>query len=220
MTIHLAGDSTVAPGPLDDSGVAGWGAALHEYVDEPVHNVAIGGATTDSFRAEGRWQQVLDAIDPGDVVVIQFGHNDQKEPDTLAAAGGYTVNLRAFVAEARAAGAVPVLCTSLERRLFDDDGALRHSHGPYPAAVRALGREVDVPVIEMTAWSRWLYRWLGSEDSWRLFGHSHPETGAPDNTHFGAEGARTVASFVAESLRAIRALDDDHEPLGAWFVRP
>jgi len=218
-TIHLAGDSTVAPGPLDDSGVAGWGAALHLYVDEPVHNEAIGGATTDSFRAEGRWQRVLEQIEPGDVVVLQFGHNDQKEPETLAATGGYAENLRRFVAEARAAGGVPVLATSIERRLFEG-GALRHSHGPYPAAVRTLGHDLDVPVIEMTAWSRWLYQWLGDEGSWQLFGHSNPDTGVPDNTHFGAHGARTVAAFVAESLRAIRGLDDDGEPLGAWFVRP
>lgn len=220
LTIHLAGDSTVAPGPLDGSGVAGWGAALHEFVDDPVHNEAIGGATTASFVAEGRWQRVLDAIVPGDLVVIQFGHNDQKEPETLAADGGYRENLRRFVEQARAAGADPILATSVERRLFTSDGELRHSHGPYPAAVRALGHELDVPVIELTAWSRWLYQWLGEEESWRLFGHSNPETGVPDNTHFGAYGARTVAAFVAESLRAIRHLDDDHEPLGAWFVRP
>lgn len=220
ITIHLAGDSTVAPGPLDDTGVAGWGAALHEHVEEPVHNEAIGGATSASFLAEGRWQRVLDAVQPGDVVVIQFGHNDQKEPETLAADGGYTANLRRFVEESRAAGGSPVLGTSVERRLFTDDGDLRLSHGPYPAAVRRLGGELDVPVIELTGFTRWLYQWMGVEDSWRLFGHAHPETGEPDNTHFGAFGARTVAAFVAQQLRVVRALDDHSEPLGAWFVRP
>lgn len=219
-TIHLAGDSTVAPGPLDDTGVAGWGAALHLYVEESVHNQAIGGATTASFRAEGRWQAVLDAISPGDIVVIQFGHNDQKDPENLAATGGYADNLRAFVQESRAGGAQPVLGTSVERRLFTDDGALRVSHGPYPAAVRALGGELDVPVIELTGFTRWLYTWMGEDDSSRLFGHAHPETGAPDNTHFGAFGARTVAAFVAQQLRALRGLDDGAEPLGAWVVQP
>ncbi|WP_420112770.1 rhamnogalacturonan acetylesterase [Pseudactinotalea sp.] len=220
MTIHLAGDSTVAPGPLDGSGVAGWGAALHLFVDDEVHNEAIGGATTASFREEGRWQRVIDVIEPDELVVIQFGHNDQNEPETLAATGGYSVNLRAFVAEARRAGGVPVVGTSVERRLFADDGALRLSHGPYPAAVRALGAELDVPVIELTGFTRWLYTWLGQEESWRLFGHANPDTGAPDNTHFGAHGARTVAAFVAQQLRVIRGLDDHAEPLGAWFARP
>ena len=220
MTIHLAGDSTVAPGPLDDTGVAGWGAALHLHVEEPVNNEAIGGATTASFRLEGRWQRVLDAVEPGEHVVIQFGHNDQKEPDALAATGGYSTNLRTFVEEVRAAGGVPVLGTSVERRLFTADGDLQVSHGPYPAAVRAVGAELDVPVLELTGFTRWLYVWMGEAESWRLFGHAHPETGAPDNTHFGAFGATTVAAFVAQQLRAIRGLDDHTEPLGAWFVRP
>lgn len=214
MTIHLAGDSTVAPGPLDGSGVAGWGAALHERVDEEVHNEAIGGATTASFREEGRWQRVLDGLAPGDVVVIQFGHNDQKQPHALAAAGGYTDNLRRFVVEVVDGGGAPVLATSVERRLFVD-GALRHSHGPYPAAVRALGRELAVPVLELTGFTRWLYTWLGEDGSRALFGHAHPETGAHDDTHTGAHGARTIAAFVAEQLRAIRGLDDGHVALGA-----
>jgi lysophospholipase L1-like esterase len=219
-SIHLAGDSTVAPGPLDDTGVAGWGAALHEFVVDPVHNEAIGGATTASFRDEGRWQRLLEAVEPGDVVVIQFGHNDQKDPAALGASGGYSDNLRGFVQQARDLQATPVLATSPERRLFTDAGELRHSHGPYPAAVRALGRDLDVPVVELTAFSRWLYTWMGVEESWRLFGHAHPDTGAPDNTHFGAFGARTIAAYVAQALRAIQRLDDDQEPLGAWFVRP
>lgn len=214
MRTHLAGDSTVAPGPLDGSGVAGWGAALHEHVDEEVHNAAIGGATTASFRADGRWQQILDAVVPGDVVVIQFGHNDQKQPEELAAAGGYTDNLRRFVIEARDGGATAVLATSVERRLFAG-GVLRHSHGPYPAAVRALGRELAVPVLELTGYTRWLYTWLGEDGSRALFGHTHPETGAHDDTHTGAHGARTIAAFVAEQLRAVRGLDDELVALGA-----
>lgn len=219
VTIHLAGDSTVAPGPLDDSGVAGWGAALHLFVEESVHNQAIGGATTASFRAEGRWQAVLDHLEPGDYVIIQFGHNDQKQAE-LAAHDGYSANLRRFVEEAREGGGDPVLATSVERRLFTADGELRLSHGPYPAAVRALGAELDVPVIDLLAFTRWLYTWMGEQDSWRLFGHAHPETGQPDNSHFGAFGARTVAAFVAQQLRAIRGLDDGGEPLGAWGVQP
>lgn len=219
-TIHLAGDSTVAPGPLDGSGVAGWGAALHLYVDDEVHNEAIGGATTASFRAEGRWQRVLDAIAPGDPVVIQFGRNDQKDPENLAADGGYHQNLATFVGEVRERGGEPVLVSSVERRLFTDGGALRASHGRYPRIVRDMSRQMELALVDLTAFTRWLYLWLGREESWRLFGHAHPETGEPDNTHFGAEGARVVASYVAERLRAIRGVDDDAEPLGAWFVRP
>src|SRR5690625_3499476 len=120
MTIHLAGDSTVAPGPLDGSGVIGWGGVFDEYVTDEVANRAIGGATTDSFVAEGRWQATLDGVAPGDHVLIQFGHNDQKR-DELAAEGRYSENLATFVAQVRGRGGLPVLATSVERRLFAED---------------------------------------------------------------------------------------------------
>lgn len=218
MRIHLAGDSTLAPGPLDDTGVAGWGAALHEYVDLPIQNRAIGGATTASFIAEGRWQATLDDIEPGDLVLIQFGHNDQKEA-SLDAEGGYRANLRDFVAATRARGGTPVLLTSVERRRFSADRVLA-SHGPYPRAVRRLAHELDVQLIDLTVFTRWLYQDLGPGGSERLFGHRNPDDGSLDRTHFGAAGARAVAAYVAEELRAIRGMDDDGAPLGAWGSHP
>ncbi|WP_159621008.1 rhamnogalacturonan acetylesterase [Ruania rhizosphaerae] len=221
MTIHLAGDSTVAPGPLDGSGVIGWGGVFQEFVDEPVVNRAFGGATTDSFVAQGNWQATVDAVEAGDVVVIQFGHNDQKDAD-LEADGRYTENLQRFVAEVRERGGSPVLATSVERLLRDDEGALRLSHGSYPRAVRRLGHRLDVPVIELTAFTRWLYEWLGAEAGPTLFPHGKPDRSpeeARDTTHFGLAGARAVAGFVAQNLRAIRGQDDDHEPLGLWVMQ-
>ncbi|MFC8600046.1 rhamnogalacturonan acetylesterase [Isoptericola sp. NPDC057191] len=234
MTIHLAGDSTVAP---TDEGrtsghaavpLLGWGDELAACTDDVVRNHAIGGATTASFRAEGRWDALLAELRPGDTVVIQFGHNDQKEPATLAADGGYTERLAAFVDEVRAHGARPVLATSVERRLFDDDGALRWSHGPYPAAVRALGRAQDVPVLELTSFTRWLYGWLGQEASAALFPHGAAVAAglavddalAKDNTHFTTAGARAVARYVAEALAVLDGAHDQEEALGAWVVQP
>lgn len=214
-TIHLAGDSTVAPGPLDDSEVIGWGGVLQELVDLPVANRAIGGATTASFLAEGRWQATLDAIAPGDLVLIQFGHNDQKDSE-LAAEGGYRDNLAMFVAQVRERGGLPVLATSVERCLFTDDGELQVSHGPYPRAVRRLAQELDVPLIDLTVFTRWLYLYLGPSGCERLFSHRSPQTGRPDTTHFSLAGARTVAAYVAQELRAIRGLDDDTAALGTW----
>lgn len=222
MTIHLAGDSTVAPGPLDGTGVIGWGGVLHEYAAEPVVNRAFGGATTQSFIENGNWQATLEAIEPGDLVVIQFGHNDQKEAH-LDADGGYTANLTRFVREVRERGGQPVLATSVERRLWDDEGRLRVSHGPYPRAVRRLAADEDLPLIDLTVFTRWFYEYLGEEDSKGLFPYGQP--GAPadteeDNTHYHLSGARFVAAYVNQHLRALRGLDDDLDPLGMWFVRP
>jgi lysophospholipase L1-like esterase len=237
MTIHLAGDSTVAP---TDEGrtsghpeipLLGWGDELAAFTDDVVRNHAIGGATTASFRAEGRWDALLDELRPGDTVVIQFGHNDQKEPAELAAEGGYTDRLARFVAEARANGARPVLATSVERRLFadeDDGGVLRWSHGPYPAAVRVLGHDLDVPVLDLTVFTRWLYGWLGRDASAALFPHgAAAQAGLPvddglakDNTHFTTAGARAVARYVAEALASLDGVHDAEAPLGAWVMQP
>ncbi|WP_199041065.1 rhamnogalacturonan acetylesterase [Glycomyces salinus] len=234
MTIHLAGDSTVAPtdhgatSGREDLPLLGWGDELARFTDQDVRNLAVGGATTKSFRDEGHWDKVAAELRPGDTVVIQFGHNDQKEPEVLAAEGGYRARLAEFVAEVRAAGARPVLATSVERRMFDEEGRLRYSHGPYPATVRALGHELDVPVIDLNVFSRWLYTWMGEDESAVLFVHGAAaklgvevdDQLAKDNTHFTTAGAAAVARFVAEALRALDGDGGDAEPLGLWLVRP
>jgi lysophospholipase L1-like esterase len=233
MTIHLAGDSTVAP---TDNGTTsghaelpllGWGDELAAFLDEPVSNHAFGGATTRSFREQGNWKLITDELQPGDTVVFGFGHNDQKEPETLAATGGYRERLTAFIAEVREAGARPVLTTSVERRMFDADGKLRFSHGPYPVEVRRLGHELDVPVIDLNAFTRWLYTWLGEHESAALFVHGAAaardiEVSADlkkDNTHYTSAGAAAVARFVAEAIRALDGHGADDPPAGLEMVR-
>lgn len=232
MTIHLAGDSTVAP---TDHGATsghptvpllGWGDELAALVDDDVRNLAVGGATTRSFRDEGHWARVTEALQHGDTVIIQFGHNDQKHPAELAAEGGYRRRLTDFVTEVRVAGARPVLATSVERRWFADDGSLHWSHGPYPATVRSLGTELDVPVVDLTVFTRWLYGWLGERASARLFPHgAAADAGltvdaglAADNTHFTTAGARAVARYVAEALVSIDGVHDGAEPMGAAIM--
>jgi lysophospholipase L1-like esterase len=102
MKILLAGDSTVANCPTYEYPMSGWGARLapHTYTRATVHNFAQGGASTESFRDEGLWDRLLAEAGDGDLVLIQFGHNDQKKPH-LAARTGYAANLRTMVAEVR-----------------------------------------------------------------------------------------------------------------------
>lgn len=219
MTYHLAGDSTVAPMKTPEDPLTGWGDFLSGPLGEPVRNLAFGGATTESFIASGSWDRLIGDVAAGDVVVIQFGHNDQKEPELLAARGGYTDRLRRFVAETRARGAVAVLCTSCERRRFDGDH-VTPTHGDYPNAVRDLAHELDAPLIDLTAFTTWLYEDLGPVESVGLFSHFAPgevaafPDGLSDDTHFRAAGARRIAAFVARSLRAIARRGGDLPPLG------
>ncbi|MBP1232654.1 lysophospholipase L1-like esterase [Arthrobacter sp. PvP102] len=206
MKILLAGDSTVANCPTHEYPMSGWGARLprHVYSWAAVHNFAKGGASTESFRDEGLWGRLLETAGAGDLVLIQFGHNDQKRPH-LAARTGYAANLRRMVAEVRALGAVPVLCTSVERRHFLD-GALEESLEDYPEVVREIALELHLAVVDLNTWTRGLYTELGVEESKSLFchfapgEHAHWPDGLADNTHFSQRGASLVAGEVAGRL--------------------
>lgn len=214
MKILLAGDSTVANCPTYEYPMSGWGAQLpqHVYSWAAVHNFAKGGASTESFRAEGLWAQLLETAEAGDLVLIQFGHNDQKKAH-LAARTGYTANLRTMVAEVRALGAGPVLCTSVERRHFLDGtgthGVLEESLEDYPDVVREIALELRLPFIDLNSWTRARYVELGVEESKSLFCHFGPgehafwPAGLADNTHFSQSGASLVAAEVAEQLRLL-----------------
>jgi lysophospholipase L1-like esterase len=202
-TVLLAGDSTVASCPAFEAPMSGWGAQLGPYVGGPVRNFAKGGATTASHRAEGLWAALLREVTPGDLVVIQFGHNDQKEPELP-----YRENLRAFAEEARGAGARPVLCTPVQRRRFEGE-RLAPTHGAYPGQVRELAGVEGVPLIDLTAATTELYERLGPEGSKALFTHFPPglhplyPDGVADDTHFCFRGADEVAAIVAERLKEI-----------------
>ncbi|UYO96828.1 rhamnogalacturonan acetylesterase [Microbacterium sp. M28] len=222
-TYHLAGDSTVAPMKPAESPMSGWGHFLEEASGVPTRNHAFGGATTESFLETGSWETLLADVQPGDTVIIQFGHNDQKQPELLASRGGYQDRLRRFVADVRARAATPVLCTSCARRWFDG-GRVIPTHGDYPNAVRDLAHELDVPLIDLSVFTTWLYEDLGDEGSARLLSHYAPgETqawpdGLTDDTHFRVEGARKIAAFVAASLRAIERRDGDLPARGGALV--
>ncbi|MCR1163074.1 MULTISPECIES: rhamnogalacturonan acetylesterase [Micrococcaceae] len=209
MKILLAGDSTVAACPSYEYPMSGWGAHLapETYWWGAVHNFAKGGATTESFREEGLWTQLLNQTVVGDVVLIQFGHNDQKR-EHLAARTGYLENLRRMVAEVRSKGGVPILCTSVERRYFLA-GTLHETLGEYPDVVRELGSELGLDVIDLNQWTRTLYEELGEEKSKELFSHfapgehAHWAGGLEDNTHFHQKGATMIAGYVAGQLETL-----------------
>jgi lysophospholipase L1-like esterase len=224
MKYLLAGDSTVAPCPVQEHPMSGWGPHLASQLGQgEVINFARGGATTRSFVDDGAWAALLEAAEPGDRVLIQFGHNDQKNrpgPD-LSSRGGYWNRLRAMIDDVREAGAFPVLCTSVERRTFTEDGRLAPSHGDYPNAVRDLAQITGVDLIDLTAFSTWLFEDAGPQGSAGLFCHfdrgEHPNwpEGLTDDTHFHERGARRIAAYVAQRLSAFARANGDRPPLGS-----
>lgn len=226
--LHLVGDSTMADKPVSPPNPEhGWGQLLRMLMAEPARlvNHAVNGRSTKSFRDEGRWDRLLEQLRPGDTVLIQFGHNDAKADDPKRFADArhaYRDNLRRFVGELKARGATAVLATPLARREFDAHGRLLDGHGAYPDVVRAVAREEGVPLLDLHRASRALLERAGPEDSkaWFLWtgtgdierypADRHPD-GLRDNTHFSAEGARTMARMAAEGLRALGLA-----PPGGW----
>ncbi|MFF8279748.1 rhamnogalacturonan acetylesterase [Streptomyces lateritius] len=227
-TLYIAGDSTAAQKYADAAPETGWGMALPFFLqrDVAVANHAVNGRSTKSFLDEGRLDTVLTAIRPGDVLLIQFGHNDQKITDPTRYTEPWTSyqdNLRRYVAGARERGALPVLATSVERRKFDAGGTALRTLGDYPAAMRAVAREESVDLLDVQELSLALWRKLGPETTKTYFNWTPTEQ---DNTHFNPPGAIAVARLVAAELlhtgvlapRDTRRLDDEI-PAG-WITWP
>lgn len=196
--VALIGDSTVT----DEKG---WGGAFADLLDgrAEVYNFAVGGRSAKSYTDENRLPAAL-AIEP-DYVFIQFGHNGQpgkgpyRETDPE---GSYREYLRDFVAAIRAAGAEPVIVSSLTRRHFDDAGRIDSTLGPWADGARAVADELAVPFVDLHAASIALHDRLGEQAS-AAFDY---EPG--DRTHLNEYGAREIAGLVLDLLAEI-----DH-PLG------
>jgi len=236
-TLHIAGDSTAAQKYADAAPETGWGMALPFFLGRSLRvvNHAVNGRSSKSFIDEGRLTVLLDGVRPDDLVLIQFGHNDEKTEDPARGTDPYTTYqayLRQYVEGARARRAEPVLITPVERRRFAEDGTAKPTHGAYPAAMRALASEEGVTLLDMQALS--LARWqrLGPDGTLPYFNWLEPgespnyPDGKQDNTHFRPDGAVDVARTTARALldartlspRDLRRLD---EPVpGSWITWP
>lgn len=212
-TIFMIGDSTMAN--KDTTGgkqERGWGMMLGECFDAQhirIDNHAVNGRSTLSFINEGRWQRVAEQIRPGDYVVIQFGHNDEKpQADRHTEPGStFDANLERFVSETRARGGIPVLMNSVVRRNFVGDAdTLTDTHGAYRTAPRTVAKRLNVPFVDANRITQQLEERMGREGSKRLHMWFAPgeepslPQGRQDNTHYNIFGARTVARLLADAL--------------------
>jgi lysophospholipase L1-like esterase len=211
-TVYMIGDSTMADRPQPETNPErGWGQMLPRFFDKTVsvRNFAVNGRSTKSFIDEGKWAAVLAQLQPGDYVLIQFGHNDEKTEDPARYTNpytGYRRNLERFVAESRAKGATPVLFSSIVRRHWNAQGVLEDTHGAYPLVTREVARDLRVPFVDLQLASEDLVREAGPEASKRLYAWSSPgefamyPQGHQDDTHLSAAGAEAVARLAAEGL--------------------
>ena len=233
VTVFMIGDSTMAN--KDTTGgkqERGWGMMLQQYFKSGVvvDNHAVNGRSSKSFIDEGRWDVVLSKMKPGDYVIIQFGHNDEKPAADRHTDPGTTfdANLRRFVLESRARGGIPILCNAVVRRNFYrqvdssvDDESLRNTtyedekvnsdtlidtHGAYLLSPRNVAAELGVPFIDANRVTHDLEQGMGIEGSRRLHmwfrPGEHPSVpkGRKDNTHYNVYGATVVAGLLAEEI--------------------
>ncbi|WP_242009170.1 alpha/beta hydrolase fold domain-containing protein [Robertkochia solimangrovi] len=240
VTIYLIGDSTMAdysnnyePGKdymKTRYPVTGWGQVFQEFFKKDslgyfhdlfrtdsviVDDRARGGRSTRTFFQEGRWRKVYESLRPGDIVMMQFGHNDAAEnkPERYVDTTGYKEFLRLFVSQSREKGAFPIILTPVARNYPWKEGVLEDIHGMYDLAPREVALEMKVPLIDLNMRSRAFFTKKGKEYVSEHYFMNLPAgvyeaypKGQNDNTHFQPDGARAVAQQVFEGLKVL-ALD-------------
>jgi pectinesterase len=196
ITIFMIGDSTMANKDISNGKQErGWGMVLQCYFDDGIRidNHAMNGRSSKSFITEGRWERVLEKMRPGDYVIIQFGHNDEKPKADRHTDPGSTFdyNLSKFVREARERGGIPILMNAVVRRNFlkavpknDDDEALRSTvyqeqkqtegdtlvdtHGMYIVSPVDVAKRMNAHFVNANQLTHDLEQGLGMEQSKKL----------------------------------------------------
>jgi len=230
-TLFLLGDSTVCDQPSEPYN--SWGQMLPRFF-KPGIAVANHGESGETYRdalGRRRTDKILSALKPGDMVVMQFGHNDQKQ--IKDGKGGpfttYKAEIKTHVDAVRARGGLPVIVSPMERRRFED-GKLVPTLVDYAEAARQSAKELNVPFIDLNAMSRTLYTALGPDGSVPAF--AEPQPGKLDNTHHSPYGSYELAKSIVLGLQqaklpAARFVVDDFrfdpahpDPVASFTVPP
>lgn len=220
-TLYIAGDSTVVD--QTEEPWAAWGQMLPLFFGPgiSVANEAESGETIRSFVGERRLQKIMSTIRPGDYLMLQFGHNDQKPGrGYVPAATDFKTYLLRYIQETRAHGARPILVTPMNRRNFDANGKIVQTLGDYPAAMRDVAMQQKVALIDLNALSITLFEAMGENGTLHAFVH-YPANTFPgqtaelkDNTHFNSYGAYELARSIVQNMR------DQHLPLARFLRLP
>jgi lysophospholipase L1-like esterase len=216
----LVGDSTVAEH-------SGWGSRFCADVTSGVTclNLARGGRSSKSYRADGTWAQVMDNLRRNNqysltYVLIQFGHNDQpgKPGRSTDVTTEFPANMKAYLEEVKATGARPLLVTPLSRRQWDENGKIHDTLDPWANADKAVAREEQVSLLDLHTDSIAALEAMGQGEGDTLAMAPRLDKDAPvattkaevdgeaaarfDGTHLGAKGAVFFARMVEAELTA------------------
>ncbi|MBK0370203.1 rhamnogalacturonan acetylesterase [Flavobacterium agrisoli] len=237
-TVYLIGDSTMAdyannyePGKdymKTRFPVTGWGQVFQPFLVKDslpkvrkliktdsvfVDDRARGGRSTRTFFQEGRWRAVYENLKKGDIVIMQFGHNDAAKDKTerYVDVEGYKEFLRLFVTQTREKGATPIIVTPVARNYPWENGILNDTHGDYDKAPKEVAAEMNVSLIDLNKASRTFFTKKGKDFVTQNYFmnlpagkyEAYPE-GQKDNTHFQTAGAVEVARLVFEEMQKIQ----------------
>ncbi|EJG00108.1 rhamnogalacturonan acetylesterase [Flavobacterium sp. F52] len=233
-TIYLIGDSSVADYSLEENyqtkkfPQVGWGQVFQPFFEKDslklVKNIlgsakevkvddrAKGGRSTRTFFQEGRWASVYKSIQKGDIVMMQFGHNDAsvEKTERYVNIEGYKEFLRLFINQTKEKGATPIVLTPVARNYPWKDGKLTNVHGDYPQAAIDVAKELDVRFIDLNEVSMNSFSSRGQEFvTTNYFMNfeagkypAFPE-GQKDNTHFQTQGGIEVARLVFNAMKKL-----------------
>ncbi len=221
-TLYIIGDSTVRN---TNRPQCGWGEMIGEYLDTTkinISNQAMAGRSTRTFIKEKRWDKVMSTLKAGDYLIIQFGHNEGSKPDTsrsgyrgvLKGTGDETVELqwkdsrietvhsygwylKKFVTEAKAKGAIPVICSMIPRNQFVD-GKVKRAGNDYGKWAKEVAESEGVFFIDLNSITADKYDALGPDEVKKFF--------PGDHTHTNTDGARLNAESVATGIRQLKSL--------------
>ncbi|MCR5642159.1 MAG: rhamnogalacturonan acetylesterase [Prevotella sp.] len=208
-TVYLCGNSTVVD--QNSEPWASWGQMITRWFgpEVAISNHAESGLTARTFIAGGRLDKILTTLKPGDLLIAEFGHNDEKEKRPGDGAWyHYVYNLKIFIDQVRSKGADIVFCTPTQRRAFDKDKkTITNTHGEFPAAMKSVAEREKVPVIDLNVMTKQFFETLGFEDSKRALVHYPKELYGrelADNTHFNPYGAYEVAKCVVMGMKKLQ----------------
>lgn len=219
VTVYTIGDSLVQTYSAKYVPQAGWGQTLPEYFGEQVNfvNKAIGGRSTGNFMRQGRLNDVLCSIVPGDYVLIEFGHNDANSAsaDRFVSVENYKKYLTdIYIKAIRDRGATPVLVTVCNKNVYErNSNAFIESYPEYVTAMRQVAEETGVPLVDLSAitvknFTELNEKWGKGITDGIIYNNVLPgiyegqyANGAGDGTHLQKYGAMVVAGYIAEALK-------------------
>lgn len=217
-TLYMVGDSTMHN---DNKTLWGWGTTIEDQLDLSkinVVNAATAGRSTRTFVKEGRWKRVDSLLQPGDYVIMGFGHNEGSKPDTTKAGyrgvfngtgedsvvltwpnktievvHSYGWYLRKFIRDAKAKGATPIVVSMIPRREWDKEGKIQRADKDYGKWAKEIAQQEGAYFVDLNSITADKYDKLSHDEVFALFGKDH--------THTNKAGATINAQSFVDGLK-------------------